>query len=168
MDSLALGLVETLGLVPAIEAADTAVKSADVRLSGLEYIGRGLVTVKIQGDISSVKASVEAAKSAAERLGQVRSYTVIGRTGEGIPGLVSSSGSSRDTDEPAGIQPTEKKAPDLPDPSKLSRMRVVLLRKLARSLIAESGTGFPLTPEQVKFARKKELVRVIRAFIKGK
>ncbi len=178
MDTLALGLVETMGLVPALEAADTAVKSADVTLTGLEFIGRGLVTVKLQGDISSVKAGVEAARSAAERLGQVQSYTVIGRTGEGIPALVCGPDScacqpaDAETEVPAiarELSKPEVPAPALLDPSKLSRMRVVHLRKLARSLIAEpgSGTQFPMTPEQVKFARKKELIKKIRAFLKA-
>ncbi len=172
MDTFALGLVETFGLVPALEAADTALKTADVTLAGLECIGRGLVTVKIRGDISSVKASVEAAKSAAGRLGHVQSYAVIGRTGEGLSTLVSpSDASSGGTAEPApkASEPEGVAAAQvLPDPSKLSRMRVVLLRKLARSLIAESELAFPMTPEQVKFARKKELVRIIRAFLKAK
>ncbi|MCP4117264.1 MAG: BMC domain-containing protein [Desulfobacteraceae bacterium] len=84
MDGKALGLVETLGLVPAIEGADAAVKSADVELKGVEMIGAGLVTIKIVGDISAVSSAVDAGKAAAARLGTVRSTTVIGRTGEGL------------------------------------------------------------------------------------
>ena len=84
MEQKALGLVETLGLVPAIEGADAAVKSADVELKGLEMIGAGLVTIVIVGDISAVSSAVDAGKAAATRLGTVRSTTVIGRTGEGL------------------------------------------------------------------------------------
>jgi microcompartment protein CcmL/EutN len=84
MENKALGLVETLGLVPAIEGADAAVKSADVELKGLEMIGAGLVTIVIVGDISAVSSAVDAGKAAATRIGTVLSTTVIGRTGEGL------------------------------------------------------------------------------------
>ncbi len=84
MDGKALGLVETFGLVPAIEGADAAVKSADVELKELEMIGAGLITIVIVGDISAVSAAVDAGKVAASRLGKVLSTTVIGRTGEGL------------------------------------------------------------------------------------
>ena len=84
MDGKALGLVETLGLIPAIEGADAAVKSADVELKDLEMIGAGLITIVIVGDISAVSAAVDAGKVAASRLGPVLSTTVIGRTGEGL------------------------------------------------------------------------------------
>ena len=165
MAPLALGLVETLGLIPAVEAADTAVKSADVSLAGLERIGSGLVSVKLLGDISSVKAGVAAARAAAERLGEVRSATVIGRMGEGIAGIVSppEPGSADASDAPAEITPAEA-VPPLPDISTLSPMRVVSLRRLARTL-SQDFDGFPMTPEKIKFARKKELVETIRDFV---
>ncbi|EBQ0422360.1 propanediol utilization microcompartment protein PduJ, partial [Salmonella enterica subsp. enterica] len=56
----ALGLVETKGLVGAIEAADAMVKSANVQLVGYEKIGSGLVTVMVRGDVGAVKAAVDA------------------------------------------------------------------------------------------------------------
>ncbi|EYI19208.1 propanediol utilization protein PduJ, partial [Salmonella enterica subsp. enterica serovar Heidelberg str. N15757] len=61
----ALGLVETKGLVGAIEAADAMVKSANVQLVGYEKIGSGLVTVMVRGDVGAVKAAVDAGSAAA-------------------------------------------------------------------------------------------------------
>lgn len=75
----ALGMVETKGLVGAIEAADAMVKAANVTLTGYEKIGSGLVTVMVRGDVGAVKASVEAGASAAERVGTVVSTHVIPR-----------------------------------------------------------------------------------------
>jgi microcompartment protein CcmL/EutN len=98
MDGKALGLVETLGLIPAIEGADAAVKSADVELKELEMIGAGLITIVIVGDISAVSAAVDAGKAAASRLGPVLSTTVIGRTGEGLETVL---GPQRDPEKPA-------------------------------------------------------------------
>ena len=66
MEKQALGLVETKGLVAAIEAADAMVKAANVRLMGKEKIGSGLVTVMVRGDVGAVKASVDAGAAAAE------------------------------------------------------------------------------------------------------
>ncbi|MDI4527473.1 propanediol utilization microcompartment protein PduA, partial [Escherichia coli] len=61
----ALGLVETKGLVGAIEAADAMVKSANVQLVGYEKIGSGLITVMVRGDVGAVKAAVDAGSAAA-------------------------------------------------------------------------------------------------------
>ena len=79
MSQEALGMVETKGLVGAIEAADAMVKAANVSLVGTEKIGSGLVTVMVRGDVGAVKASVEAGASAAERVGTVVSTHVIPR-----------------------------------------------------------------------------------------
>lgn len=69
MSQEALGMVETKGLVGAIEAADAMVKAANVALVGTEKIGSGLVTVMVRGDVGAVKASVDAGAAAAERVG---------------------------------------------------------------------------------------------------
>ena len=79
MQQEALGMVETKGLVGAIEAADAMVKSANVSLVGYEKIGSGLVTVMVRGDVGAVKASVEAGGAAAKRVGELISVHVIPR-----------------------------------------------------------------------------------------
>ena len=75
----ALGMVETKGLVGAIEAADAMVKAANVHLVGYEKIGSGLVTVMVRGDVSAVKAATDAGSAAAGKVGQVVSVHVIPR-----------------------------------------------------------------------------------------
>ena len=75
----ALGMVETRGLVAAIEAADAMVKAANVVLVGSEKIGSGLVSVMVRGDVGAVKAAVEAGGAAAARLGEVVATHVIPR-----------------------------------------------------------------------------------------
>ena len=79
MVSDALGMVETKGLVSAIEAADAMVKAANVNLVGYEKIGSGLVTVMVRGDVGAVKAAVEAGAVAARAVGEVVSLLVIPR-----------------------------------------------------------------------------------------
>ena len=79
MVSDALGMVETKGLVSAIEAADAMVKAANVNLVGYEKIGSGLVTVMVRGDVGAVKAAVEAGAVAARAVGEVVSLHVIPR-----------------------------------------------------------------------------------------
>ena len=74
---LALGMVETRGLVAAIEAADAMVKAANVQLIGSEKIGSGLVSVMVRGDVGAVKSAVEAGAAAASRLGEVIATHVI-------------------------------------------------------------------------------------------
>ena len=75
----ALGMVETRGLVAAIEAADAMVKAANVELIGTEKIGSGLVTVLVSGDVGAVNAAVEAGSSSAAGLGEVIATHVIPR-----------------------------------------------------------------------------------------
>ena len=75
----ALGMIETRGLVAAIEAADAMVKAANVVLIGSEKIGSGLVSVMVRGDVGAVKAAVEAGSAAAASLGEIVATHVIPR-----------------------------------------------------------------------------------------
>ena len=79
MDCQALGMVETKGLVGAIEAADAMVKAANVSLVGYEKIGSGLVTVMVRGDVGAVKAATDTGAAAAQRVGELISVHVIPR-----------------------------------------------------------------------------------------
>jgi len=79
MSQEALGMVETRGLVAAIEAADAMCKAANVSLVGTEKIGSGLVTVMVRGDVGAVKSSVESGSAAASRLGELIATHVIPR-----------------------------------------------------------------------------------------
>ena len=75
----ALGMIETKGLVGAVEAADAMVKAANVVLQGREYIGAGFVTVTCRGDVGAVKAATDAGAAAARRVGELVSVHVIPR-----------------------------------------------------------------------------------------
>ena len=79
MNNSALGMIETKGLIGAIEAADAMVKAANVTLVGTEKIGSGLVTVMVRGDVGAVKAATDAGCAAAQRVGELVSVHVIPR-----------------------------------------------------------------------------------------
>ena len=76
---IALGMVETKGLISSVEAADVMVKAANVHLIGSEYIGGGFVTVMVRGDVGAVKAATDAGAAAAKRVGELVSVHVIPR-----------------------------------------------------------------------------------------
>lgn len=78
-DLTALGMIETKGLIASIEAADSMVKAADVRLIGKVHVGGGLITVMVRGDVGAVKAATEAGAAAAKRVGELLSVHVIPR-----------------------------------------------------------------------------------------
>ena len=80
----ALGMVETRGLVGAVEAADAMVKAANVTLIGREQVGSGLVTVMVRGDVGAVKAATDAGAAAASRVGELVSVHVIPRPHEEV------------------------------------------------------------------------------------
>lgn len=84
MGQEALGMVETRGLVAAIEASDAMVKAADVKLTGTEKIGSGLVTVMVRGDVGAVKAATEVGAATAAKLGELVAVHVIPRPHQDI------------------------------------------------------------------------------------
>ena len=88
MSREALGMIETKGLVCAIEAADAMVKSANVVIVGYEKIGSGLITVMVRGDVGAVKAAIDAGCSAAKAVGEVISVHIIPRPHADVEGLL--------------------------------------------------------------------------------
>lgn len=108
MSGQSLGLIETVGLTVAVEAADAAMKSANVDLVGYELTkGGGLVTVKLTGDVGAMNAAVAAGVAAANRIGQVYAWKVIARTAAGIDALIAPG-------ETCGIRPAEAITQDQP------------------------------------------------------
>jgi ethanolamine utilization protein EutM len=87
-NQIALGMIETRGLVGSIEAADAMVKAANVVLIGKEHVGGGLVTVMVRGDVGAVKAATDAGAAAAERVGELVSVHVIPRPHADVEGIL--------------------------------------------------------------------------------
>ena len=88
MKQEALGMIESRGLVGAIEAADAMVKSADVTLIGKTNIGSGLVTVMVRGDVGAVRSAVDAGAAALERVGELVSVHVIPRPHDEVENIL--------------------------------------------------------------------------------
>lgn len=92
MNQQALGMVETRGLISAIEAADAMAKAANVVLLGKEHIGSALVTVMVRGDVGAVKAATEAGAAAAKRVGELIAVHVIPRPHEDVENILPKKG----------------------------------------------------------------------------
>jgi len=90
----ALGMVETRGLVPLIEAADAMVKAASVDLIGWDRVGAGMVTAFVRGDVAAVKAATDAGAAAAARLGEVVSVHVIPRPHDELEAAIPKKGAA--------------------------------------------------------------------------
>ncbi|WP_440865595.1 BMC domain-containing protein [Symbiopectobacterium purcellii] len=102
MGKQSLGLIETVGLAAAVEAADAAVKSANVNLVGYELTkGDGMVTVKLEGEVGAVNAAIAAAK-----VGQVYAHKVTARTAEGIEAITHSA-------DTVGVAKPQPRAPEV-------------------------------------------------------
>ncbi len=145
----ALGLVETRGLVGAVEAADAGLKAANVRFLGSEYADAGLVTVMFSGDVAAVKAAVDAGAAAAERVGHLVSRHVIPRPHPDLDVL------QEDDEAPAAPVPMSGGRYDL---AKLGRAKVVELRAMARRI-----PNFPIKGRDVARAGRDELLAAFRA-----
>ena len=88
----ALGMIETKGLVPLVEASDAMLKAANVTMIGWQKIGSGLVTAMVVGDVAAVKAAVDAGAAAAGRVGEVVGVQVIPRPHEDLGAVLPSAG----------------------------------------------------------------------------
>lgn len=143
----ALGLVETRGLVGAMEAADAGLKAADVRLLGTERADAGLVTVKFLGEVAAVKAAVDAAAAAAQRVGQLVAVHVIPRPHEDM-GVIA------EDDDGSDAPLTRERL----SREHLEHLKVVDLRSLARRVAA-----FPIKGRDVARAGRDELLAAFRS-----
>ncbi len=143
MNETALGLVETKGLVSAIEAADAMLKAANVKLLGAEKTIAALVTIKVIGEVGAVKSAVDAGAAAAERIGELVSCHVIPRPHESISGII--------YDEvelsPEASPRTQKSI------AELEATPVRQLRRLARDII-----DFPIKGREISTANKDLLL----------
>ena len=88
MAKQAIGIIETKGFIALIEASDAALKAADIKMSGWDKIGSGLVTGFFTGDVAAVKAALDAGVAAASNVGEVVSAHVIARPDEAIEGVL--------------------------------------------------------------------------------
>ncbi len=148
MNNKALGLIETKGLVGAIEAADAMVKAAEVKLIGAEKTIAALITVKITGDVAAVKAAVDAGAAAAARIGELISCHVIPRPHENLDAIV--------FDE-ISVNPESPASP--PNIDELARLPVRELRSLARDL-----PDFPIQGREISKANKELLLGKFREY----
>ena len=101
----ALGLVETLGMVPAIYGADSMLKAANVQLISYENVGSTLVTIMVKGDVAAVKASVDAGAAAAQTIGKLTACNVMPRPARGVGDVVSVHAVEDDSAEQSAQRP---------------------------------------------------------------
>jgi len=183
----ALGMIETKGLVAAVEAADAMVKAANVVLTGKVHVGGGLVTVMVRGDVGAVKAATDAGAAAADRVGELISVHVIPRPHEELEPILP--GGKNKTSKPGAltepeisVKPAapiaEKKAEAVKTAARskdsrvkkkptgaiadIESMPVVQLRKLARSI-----KGFPIEGREISKANRSTLLGLIKKHYTG-
>ena len=135
---LALGLIETKGLIGAIEAADAMLKAANVKLVSKEKITAALVTIKIVGEVAAVKSAVDAGAAAAQRVGQLVAAHVIPRPDDEIESLI--------YDLPVK---SEKEIPVQPKPPKEKVSVKVVEKPSADTLFAEVEKKEKAVPKKV-------------------
>jgi len=163
MSELALGLIETRGLIASLEAADAALKAADVKLISKDRVDGALVTIKLTGDVAAVQAAVEAGAAAAQRIGVLVATHVIARPDESIHDslafvTIDSKKKNKKTDEAdAGSSGGNASEPEVTTDVTLLKQRTVEeLRRMARKV-----EGFPIQGREISRANKEELIQLI-------
>ena len=181
----ALGLIETRGLVGAIEAADAATKAADVELIGRERADAGLMTIKLRGDVAAIRAAVDAGAAAAQRVGELVSAHVIPRPDDETeiviypppwqtkekprePDLPKRKPRSKDSmnevreSQPEGY-PVEKLSPEpvrpMSDNEETYRLELEAMTVHDLRRHARDVQGFPIFGRQISRANRDELIR---------
>lgn len=143
MSQLALGLIETVGLLAGIEAADAAVKSANVRLIGYEFAkGDGMTTIKVEGDVGAVKAAVSSAVAAASKVGSVYSSHVIPRPALGLEQMIF----TKDTVGWSNMKPSAEEDSKAPE---VKEMPVAEEVSPAQEVTAEVKATEEVLPEEI-------------------
>ena len=197
MEITALGMIETSGLLSAIEAADAGLKAANVRLLGTDYVRGGLVMVRFEGDVAAVQAAVDAGTMAAQRVGVVVSSHVIPRampevfcmlaSDPGIgPGKRSQGGCAacggceggmselrrcREASAPADQEkPNEEKTENkLRRDSDLPPLEELEKWKvLALRSFARKLPGFSMKAGEIRYANKAQLLKALAAYYDAK
>lgn len=185
----AIGMIETRGLVPSVEAADAMVKAANVHLQAQTTIGAGLVTVVVQGDVGAVKAAVEAGIAAAERLGEVTAHHVIPRPTPGLETVYSEKHQRGEV--PPEPEPDGEKEPATADQAMVTAekshpeeetevpqaeedaddttlqpelgMDIENMKVVDLRSLLRRMEGRTLTPQEIKFANREQLIAAVIA-----
>ena len=163
MVDYALGLVETKGLVAAIEAADTMVKTANVVLIGKEITRGALVTIKITGDTAAVRSAVDAGAAAAQRVGELVSKHVIPRPADGLEVLIFAESQLRhDAGEKVlnrePVQPEKREEPPIQQKEKVQE----IIEEPKKEPVQEEPSIMPegLTPELQEYFKQLDVMTV--------
>lgn len=149
----AVGIIETLGTVGSVEAADAMTKAAHVELLGREDIGGGYHSVCVRGDVGSVRAALEAGARAAAQVSQVQGVLLIPRPHDDLAPLWADFGSAGSWDRAAA---TSRR------PRDLEGLNVHQLRALARDV-----TDFPLKGREISRATREQLLEHLRTIFGG-
>jgi len=149
-DDIALGLVETRGLVAAVEAADAMLKASDVRLLGIEMTLAALMTVQVTGETAAVQAAVDAGAKAAERVGEVLSVHVIPHPSESVRAM------QRGAAPETSVNPKRRQS--------APRLELLTVREL-RSLARETP-GLSIRGREIARATKKQLLAALRPHVR--
>jgi ethanolamine utilization protein EutM len=156
----ALGMIETRGLVASIEAADSMVKAANVRLIGKVQIGAGLVTVMVRGDVGAVKAAVDAGAIAAKRVGELVSLHVIPRPHIEIEDFLPS---------PKLVEKSLRKNNEFKTENELDEIMKEFERKSVSELrrVARQLNDITISGRQISKANKQKLLDEIKRHYTG-
>lgn len=152
----ALGMIEVVGRIGAVEALDAALKAANVRFVNLSRVGGGLTAVFVEGEVGAVKAAVEAGGAAAQAVSNVVSVHVIPRPANGMRELTGG------PDAPSGpdAKPKAEPKPKLPTLEEVQTYNVSKLRALARSI-----EDFPMARTAITYAKRNELLEALAPYL---
>lgn len=165
----ALGMIEVVGRLGAIEALDAALKAANVRFVNLSKVGGGLTAIFVEGEVGAVKAATEAGGTAAEMVSELVSVHVIPRPASGMRGLTGGDVGTTEkrVEKPAPAKtPSNPKAPAaekkgaLPTFAEVQSLNVSKLRAVARSV-----PDFPMTRTEINYAKRGELLPVLEQYL---
>lgn len=159
----AIGMIEVYGYLTAVEALDSAVKAAEVSLVEVTKVTGGFVSVILSGDVAAIKAAVDVAAASADRVGQVLAVHVIARPAPDIDKITGvTKGAVSEKRQPDKKERNQSDNKNQLTEEEMEKMTVGYLRSLAREIGVLS-----MTKQEIRYARKKELISAILNHWKG-
>ncbi len=161
----ALGLIETKGLVAAIESADAMLKAAEVRLLEKTYVGGGLVTIMVCGDVGAVKAATDAGAAAAQRVGELLSVHVIPRPHQELNDVLISTTLLEQTETPSTASEETATVEEEAEPIAEESVEDELHKEAIDKLAFEKGLKEAISAlDKLKVVKLRNLAREYKDF----
>lgn len=161
--SVSLGMIENIGMIASIEAADSALKAAEVKLVDIEFVRGGITTVMIEGEVSAVKAGIDAAVAAVSRFAKPPAVSVIPRLSADAERMLPNAAEKQTEDrQPKPQKPAPSEKPAIGATEETASAKPLELEKMTKRALLAFAEKAGISPALLRGLRKNEIIAWIK------